>query len=323
MKNGVRRYLGRENTLPNVGFGWVVVGVASLGLFFVPLGGYGATKNPYQNDPKAIEEGKKIWFSVGCTGCHGAGGGGGMCPSVGDDIWVFGGDDETLFRLIKGQIPQQTMPRTFGQILSDDQIWKVLAFVRTLKFAGGSSGSATGVPGASMDAHGPTTVSIPMEERSCAVIAANRRLLTTLLPSVPGYRRSYVCVLSSNLSVDSIEGLVSKKAQVRAEKGFGEALAKRWKLPVQAFDDSVDAFETPVEEILAGKLDAAILWAPMAGFALWHLDKGHKLKVLPLKETAEPPEGYRGQSGGSGYVEKCAQAIAAVLGSYGVKPSGS
>ena len=40
--------------------------------------------------------------------------------------------DETLFRLIKGEIPHQTMPTAFGQELTDAQIWQVLAFVRSI-----------------------------------------------------------------------------------------------------------------------------------------------------------------------------------------------
>jgi cytochrome c peroxidase len=48
-----------------------------------------------------------------------------------DDIWVFGSDDATLYKLIKGQITEQTMPRTFA-VLPDEQVWKLLAYVRSL-----------------------------------------------------------------------------------------------------------------------------------------------------------------------------------------------
>jgi mono/diheme cytochrome c family protein len=299
--------------------------VLAAGAVLLPWSCFGA-KNPYQNDPKAIEEGKKIWFSVGCTGCHGAGGGGGMCPSVVDDAWVFGSDDDTLFRLIKGQIPQQTMPRTFGQILTDDQIWKVLSYVRTLKTAGGSSGGPMGVGtlGPSGDAHGPSTVSIPMDERACAVVAANRRLLSTLLPSVPGYAHTYVLVVSAASGIDSPESSALKKARLKAEKGHGILLAKRLGLSAQEFEDSPESFEAPFQEVLAGKLDGVVVWAPLAGFALWELDKSHKLKALALKGEGEVPAPYRGNpSASGGYVQKCAQAIASVLSSYSIKPVGS
>jgi mono/diheme cytochrome c family protein len=58
-------------------------------------------------------------------------GGGGMAAPLIDDVWKFGSDDETLYKLIKGQIPEQTMPKVWG-FLEDDQIWKILAYIRSL-----------------------------------------------------------------------------------------------------------------------------------------------------------------------------------------------
>jgi mono/diheme cytochrome c family protein len=55
-----------------------------------------------------------------------------MGPALLDDEWKFGSDDRTLFKLIKGEIPQQTMPAAFGGVLQDDDIWKIIAFVRSL-----------------------------------------------------------------------------------------------------------------------------------------------------------------------------------------------
>jgi mono/diheme cytochrome c family protein len=55
-----------------------------------------------------------------------------MGPALLDDVWTFGSDDDTLFKLIKGQLPQQTMPAVFGKELSDDEVWKILAYVRSL-----------------------------------------------------------------------------------------------------------------------------------------------------------------------------------------------
>ena len=36
----------------------------------------------------------------------------------------------TLYKLIKGQIPDQSMPPVYGD-LEDDQVWQLLAFVRS------------------------------------------------------------------------------------------------------------------------------------------------------------------------------------------------
>jgi len=87
--------------------------------------------NPFTGKEDAIATGKTLYNQVGCQGCHGGGGGGGMAASLIDDNWRFGSDDETLFKLIKGQIPEQTMPVVYSS-LPDEQVWQILAYIRTL-----------------------------------------------------------------------------------------------------------------------------------------------------------------------------------------------
>ena len=55
-----------------------------------------------------------------------------------DDEWKFGSDDQTLFKLVRGEIPQQTMPNAIGKSLTDDEVWKVLLYVRSV-YAGDPS----------------------------------------------------------------------------------------------------------------------------------------------------------------------------------------
>ena len=93
--------------------------------------------NPFTRNAEAIEEGKKLYNQIGCQGCHGGGGGGGMAVSLIDETWKFGSDDDTLYKLIKGQIPQQTMPTVYNAV-PDEQVWKILAFVRSV-YAGDPS----------------------------------------------------------------------------------------------------------------------------------------------------------------------------------------
>lgn len=89
------------------------------------------TANPFTGKAEMIDEGKALYMKVGCQGCHGGGGGGGMAVSLIDAVWKFGGDDDTLYKLIKGEIPQQTMPTVY-RALPDEQVWKILAFIRSL-----------------------------------------------------------------------------------------------------------------------------------------------------------------------------------------------
>jgi len=108
--------------------------LVAAGLWLVPLAGGVAqphTLNPYTGNQEAIQEGRRLFLQDGCSGCHGVMGGGGMGPQLLDPTWKFGGDDETVFKLIKGQIPQQTMPKVFA-ILPDEQVWKIIAYVRSL-----------------------------------------------------------------------------------------------------------------------------------------------------------------------------------------------
>ena len=107
----------------------------------------GELKNPYKDDDAtAVEAGRKAYFRAGCNGCHGGNGGGGMCPPLTNDTWVYGGDDDTLFRLVSlGSDELQTkgytrtghenvvgpMPPMGAIVATDDDLWHILAFVRS------------------------------------------------------------------------------------------------------------------------------------------------------------------------------------------------
>jgi mono/diheme cytochrome c family protein len=104
--------------------------------------------NPYNDKISDIaEEGHKRYLSFGCNGCHGGGGGGGMCPPLTNDVWVYGPDDDTLFRLIavgsdalqkegykriKQEVVVGPMPPFGGIIKTSDDLWKVIAFIRSV-----------------------------------------------------------------------------------------------------------------------------------------------------------------------------------------------
>ena len=118
--------------------GWLI-GLLVAGLLGAPLSMVAAEEpakpqklNPYTGNAEAIQEGRTLFLQNGCSACHGAGGGGGMGPALLDDEWKFGSDDATLFKLIKGEIPQQTMPAAFGNVLKDEDVWRLIAYVRSL-----------------------------------------------------------------------------------------------------------------------------------------------------------------------------------------------
>jgi mono/diheme cytochrome c family protein len=87
--------------------------------------------NPFTGKEDAIKEGRALYLKYGCSGCHGVMGGGGMAVPLIDDKWKFGSNDEILFKLVKGQVPEATMPKVFGA-MPDEEVWKILAYVRSL-----------------------------------------------------------------------------------------------------------------------------------------------------------------------------------------------
>lgn len=107
----------------------------------------GQLKNPYKDtDAKVVAEGEHIFLSYSCNGCHGGGGGGGMCPPLINDVWVYGGDDDTIYRLVTlGSDELQKagymrkgrenvvgpMPPFGGLIKNADELWKIIAFIRS------------------------------------------------------------------------------------------------------------------------------------------------------------------------------------------------
>lgn len=114
--------------------------------------------------PTRVDAGKKLYFSAGCNACHGGTGGGGMCPPLTNDVWVYGADDSTLHALLKeGSAAMQgthglkrvgvekvvgLMP-PFGSVLTDDEINDLLAYVHSINpTAGKGAAPKAGAAGA-------------------------------------------------------------------------------------------------------------------------------------------------------------------------------
>jgi len=103
--------------------------------------------DPYKETQAAIvAEGGKLFQSYSCSGCHGGGGGGGICPPLTNGVWIYGGDDDTLFRLVtlgSDELQKKGYTRiglenvvapmpSFGAIIKNsDDLWKILTFIRS------------------------------------------------------------------------------------------------------------------------------------------------------------------------------------------------
>lgn len=83
----------------------------------------------YSKNAWAISEGQRLFSQMNCVGCH-AHGGGGMGPPLMDARWRYGsGLDDIERTIIEGR--PRGMP-AFGTRLSPQQVWQLVAYVRSL-----------------------------------------------------------------------------------------------------------------------------------------------------------------------------------------------
>ena len=89
-----------------------------------------SAKEPSPEQLAALEEGKALYRGL-CSGCHGGRGRGGKGPNLTDDRWLHGDKDEDIARVIERGVPKTTMKK-LGEALKDEQIAKIIAYVRQL-----------------------------------------------------------------------------------------------------------------------------------------------------------------------------------------------
>ena len=89
----------------------------------------GFAGNPAERNAPSLSEGKTLFASYNCVGCH-ANGGGGMGPPLMDDEWIYGHRPDQIFKSIVEGRPNG-MP-SFQQRIPDYQVWELAAYVRSM-----------------------------------------------------------------------------------------------------------------------------------------------------------------------------------------------
>ena len=85
--------------------------------------------NPLAGDPDAIQAGMGM-FRSRCADCHGMDARGVRGPDL-TQVWASGRTDPGLFRTLRRGVPGTEMP-SVGPRTSDDEIWKMLAYLKTI-----------------------------------------------------------------------------------------------------------------------------------------------------------------------------------------------
>jgi cytochrome c oxidase cbb3-type subunit 3 len=86
-------------------------------------------KNPAEESAYSVSEGKRLYSAYNCSGCH-FNGGGGIGPALMDEKWIYGSEPSNIYATILEGRPNG-MP-SFRHKISDNQLWEITAYVRSL-----------------------------------------------------------------------------------------------------------------------------------------------------------------------------------------------
>ena len=84
---------------------------------------------PYDDVAWAVSEGKNLYNSMNCSGCHFQGGGG-IGPALMDDEWIYGSEPQQIYASIAEGRPNG-MP-AWKYALNTQQTWQIVSYVRSL-----------------------------------------------------------------------------------------------------------------------------------------------------------------------------------------------
>ncbi len=112
-------------------------------LYFAPLNESSAAEpanktpltNPYNGNPQAVAEGRRLFLQTGCPVCHSRGATGGRGPDLTDDLWIMSGTDQVLFRTImegRQRKGEKEKMLSWKEVLEPEQVWKIIAWIRSL-----------------------------------------------------------------------------------------------------------------------------------------------------------------------------------------------
>lgn len=86
--------------------------------------------SPVGDSPQAIDRGMRYFVAFNCVGCHAPNGGGGMGPSLSNNVFLYGSDPAQIYLTIYQGRPRG-MP-AWGAMLPDNIIWDIVAYVRNI-----------------------------------------------------------------------------------------------------------------------------------------------------------------------------------------------
>jgi hypothetical protein len=156
----------------------------------------------------------------------------------------------------------------------------------------------------------------------CKGIPAQPDTLKQTLSRVPKYHKTYVLVVGPNaqakITSATSPGLADTAIEINDEPSANAVAQDLHLTNVHRVPMTDQSPLQPLVDLGAGKTDAVIMWAPLAGIGLIDLGLDDKSTVFTVDRPQDPPPAFAGPQ--SIQTDACASAIADDLDSFGVLP---
>jgi mono/diheme cytochrome c family protein len=165
---------------------------------------------------------------------------------------------------------------------------------------------------------------------SCQGLLSQPARVAGVLSLVPKYGSTYVLVVPQRLGEQvpnpGASGLKTIEVGVHGGTAGVEVARALGLTRVREYALDLEAAARPLQDVKDQKLDAAIVWAPLAGLALIELGLDDQVAVFAVDRPRDAPAALHapatpGTPGTPGTIDPCAAAIADDLDADGVLPA--
>jgi cytochrome c5 len=176
----------------------------------------------------------------------------------------------------------------------------------------------TGVPGSPARAQQSTPEAAASP---CQGVAADPARMSSILPGVARYGSTYVLIVPQRLAEKAPNAAAPgvRELEVGVQSGSEAADAARaiGITKIREYPFSTATAIQPLQDMAGGKLDAAVMWGPLAGLGILELGLDEQVVLFSIDRPHPAPSAFTG----SGQPGPCADAIRDELDVSGVLPA--
>jgi cytochrome c553 len=159
---------------------------------------------------------------------------------------------------------------------------------------------------------------------SCKGVLHDQAALKAAVLGVTKYQKTYVLLVAGDArnSVTSATSPAIRDLSVEVNEDEAAAVAQSLQAEdVERTPATADSPVQPLEDLSAGKTQAVILWAPLAGAGMIDLGLEDKVAVYSVDRPRTSPAAFTQTQAASTAPNACAAAISDDLDSFGVLPA--